>query len=496
MKKIKYLVIALIMLCCTITVNAKSEGPFYFDWENKVVENSFNEQPLFSDNFSYKNGSVSIRTIFDENINIEMEIRDAKGNVTASNTIKEAAFFSGISSGDYIYIVTQDEDLLIGDVPQYSKQYLLKLNDKLEVVATLPFLYDNTPGVDGMINARIFGHDILAVKDDYLYVFCGEEYMLKTPTDLSEWTVMEYSKTKFAKYFPDLSTEYDLMEEWMNDLYEGDMPGDTFDIEVTTHVYENKTISSGMRMFRDGDVPFGGFVRITDNNGKVIFEEQNTEYAKFIEARIIGDYVVTIALTESSVMGGQTPTELGNNILVYNMDGDLVQTIETEGSYLFLNEISSGFVATNVIGCVSAIEPGIIDGIFDVESIVSVKTFQATCEFNTEAYYLQLNVETKVEGKGTVKAIETSRKGEEVTFVVTPEKGYVLSEVRVTDANGNVVTFKDYTFTMPSADVTIEVVFAPENPNTADIAVIAIIVLATIGGLSFVISKRKLNWLK
>ena len=30
---------------------------------------------------------------------------------------------------------------------------------------------------------------------------------------------------------------------------------------------------------------------------------------------------------------------------------------------------------------------------------------------------------------------------------------------------------------MPSADVTIEVVFAPENPNTADIAVIAIIVI-------------------
>ena len=130
MKKIKYLVIALIMFCCTITVNAKSEGPFYFDWENKVVEDSFQEQPLYSDNFSYKNGSVSIRTILNETIEIEMEIRDAKGNVTASNTIKESAFFSGISSGDYIYIVTQDEDLLIGDALQYSKQYLLKYKQR------------------------------------------------------------------------------------------------------------------------------------------------------------------------------------------------------------------------------------------------------------------------------------------------------------------------------------------------------------------------------
>jgi hypothetical protein len=106
-------------------------------------------------------------------------------------------------------------------------------------------------------------------------------------------------------------------------------------------------------------------------------------------------------------------------------------------------------------------------------------------------------VATKVvEGKGTIKAISRSVGGEGVTFVVEPAKGYVLGVVKVTDALGNVIEFHDYTFTMPSSDVLIEVEFVKENPNTADIAILTVISLAIVFGIVLLNVNKKYRWLK
>ena len=108
---------------------------------------------------------------------------------------------------------------------------------------------------------------------------------------------------------------------------------------------------------------------------------------------------------------------------------------------------------------------------------------------------LDYAVETKVEGQGEVKVISRSGAGGEVTFEVTPKPGYVLSEVKVTDALGNVVTFKDYTFTMPSSDVLIEVKFVPENPNTVDILFL-VLPFVIIGGIAAAMMYKKVSWLR
>lgn len=113
---------------------------------------------------------------------------------------------------------------------------------------------------------------------------------------------------------------------------------------------------------------------------------------------------------------------------------------------------------------------------------------------------MKLNIEhdisTNIKGKGKVEVIESSGKGEVVTFVITPEKGYVLDSVKVTDSNGNVLILTDNTFTMPNADVVVEAVFLPENPYTADIAIAIIIVLSISLGLLFLRFNKKLTWLK
>ncbi len=122
-------------------------------------------------------------------------------------------------------------------------------------------------------------------------------------------------------------------------------------------------------------------------------------------------------------------------------------------------------------------------------------------ELDSNTITIKLNmdyaIETKVvEGKGTIKAIGRSASGEGIVFEVVPEKGYVLAEVKVTDANGNVVTFTDYKFTMPSADVLIEARFVPENPNTADILIASTIIATMVIGFCLIKLNKKYKWLK
>lgn len=85
--------------------------------------------------------------------------------------------------------------------------------------------------------------------------------------------------------------------------------------------------------------------------------------------------------------------------------------------------------------------------------------------------------------------------GDTIEFIVTPEKGYVLGEIKVTDAYGNVIYFKDNKFTMPSADVTIEATFIAKNPNTNAQSIILSIICMIIGGFCIIKAYQKLKWL-
>ena len=106
--------------------------------------------------------------------------------------------------------------------------------------------------------------------------------------------------------------------------------------------------------------------------------------------------------------------------------------------------------------------------------------------------YLIYTIETKTDGNGTVEAdhIEAEN-GTVVKFTVTPKEGFKLKEVKVTDQNGNIITFTDYTFTMPNANVTIEAIFEPENPNTVDIILITFATLLISGITLTYINYRK-----
>ena len=111
-------------------------------------------------------------------------------------------------------------------------------------------------------------------------------------------------------------------------------------------------------------------------------------------------------------------------------------------------------------------------------------------------YEFPFLIETKTDGNGTlVSSKKISDYGEEITFTVQPNKGYTLEKVIVTDKNGNVVTFTDNTFTMPSADVIIEATFLPENPPTSDLIVMIVSFLGIFCLIICVLSSKKMEFL-
>ncbi len=103
-------------------------------------------------------------------------------------------------------------------------------------------------------------------------------------------------------------------------------------------------------------------------------------------------------------------------------------------------------------------------------------------------------IETKTDGNGTVKSEKVKAAGGEVIkFTVTPNEGYELGVIKVTDDKGNVVYFKDYTFTMPNANVLIEATFVKVNPKTQDLAIGFTIVLFILSLVLILINQRKLK---
>ena len=105
-------------------------------------------------------------------------------------------------------------------------------------------------------------------------------------------------------------------------------------------------------------------------------------------------------------------------------------------------------------------------------------------------------VSTKTDGHGKIKVnVVETKAGTQVKFSIIPDEGYVLSVVKVTDENGNVLTFTNNEFTMPNANVLIEATFVKKinNPETKDLAIYMIIIIAIFSGLIFINSKKKIS---
>lgn len=245
---------------------------------------------------------------------------------------------------------------------------------------------------------------------------------------------------------------------------------------------------------------------IFDNNGEIIFDEtvSKTTYPLIMLDKnnfyVIEFLVIKVLNEDSSVSDVKGYYKLSN----YDYKGNIIQTKELsetfsqhdiyegvfeEGRQLYDAVLTNdGFYLTTTSNLIlRGSDPNLEedDMILDYDP-----TFQK--------YYFIHPIETKTDGNGKIEVIENSRYGEKVSFVITPNEGYQIDIIKVTDADGNVLTFTDNTFTMPNANVTIEVSFIEtvKNSETADIAIMSCIIIIVLGVIGTIYSIKKLSWLK
>lgn len=477
MKKILFTL--MLFFSAILTINAEKDWITY-DW-------------------SIKQGPASNYLYYDET----METSD--GYVTTSITPDYLGIMRKISKDGQTIIweekndwglylsINQDENYYYGLVfanngSYYGNIYICKiLNDG--TIDEWLYLETNDSVYDGEIyvnDGKIYVITYAYNEDTDSY---GASNLYTTESLLQDYKVKKYSdltttELEFLDSITDNRTPL-LSEEW-KDIFP----------EEYDYIYISNQFYSGNALYAVGDVEQDGithgFVLKIDMDKKVQWLKKSGEgYHYFDATASSGEYIGVVAYKDTAEIGYErNPNTVESYIYIYDKDGNLVET----------HDVASEIGTTRAD--VTHFLP------FNGYILAQAFAYDENNEFSS--YLIRYNVKyfikTKIDGKGTIEVVDNELPGTDVTFKVTPQEGYILSEVRVTDAKGKVVTFTDYTFTMPNADVTIEAIFIKEtpkeeqkeekNPETSDIVIVMFIITTIISGVLLISNQKKYKWIK
>lgn len=562
MKK-KILFFVSLLFFCINFVYAKDV--FYFGWDNGdslMINESSDLQIIKDNNVGFKHGYVTTRIESESNGSSKsyMIYYDRSGTEVKKETFESTVFGSLKVDGDYIYTVA----LISNNTSDYAKIVVMKLDSNLKKVnekdiTNLVIEKDEEGNVVNseaeilLILPKIIGIDGIGITDDGVAILFSLEDVVILDKNLSKAEKVKFDLKTLNKYFPNLGVVVKHMDDSMEEsesLTGREVPKGLF---LSSEINDDDIVSSGVKLnvsntlnykehgfvvprnYTENEINKTDYLELDaklvlfDNNYNQKWEVINTDYLAFLNTVVINDYIVTLGLdidfTEEYYINFSIPRvttssipieDIHSDILVYDMNGNLVQTIANESLYWGLEETESGFIVSNLkylMDTINSMNSRVPDGtgvdtVIEEEHKISINSFNIKDYLNdakqavrydylmtmtNEVWFIENNIKTNVVGKGSVTVVDSSLAGNDVTFKVEPQEGYVLSVVKVIDQKGNIVTFTDYTFTMPSADVTIEAVFI-KNPDTLD-GVIIFLLVFVVSSLIVVFYKNKIDYL-
>jgi len=483
MKKVLFFLIMLLTMITT--VKAGDILDYEFAWKSEPVAG-----PLF---YSYEFKDGYLFEDYNENAELTLSYYNYKGSLIKSKKIETKIV--GILVDDYIYLEAfkkNDDDTYRLTVSAY--------NEKLEVVKEVVLFPALPESALGSVNNTSDYLDLIEdshkyyagtnpiLIDDYIYVVglkAGVEITPDTQVDNME-ELMEV-----RKYKKDLSsyTTITMNKEttiFLEDSYYEQHPDririverinarnfyiDSYDVKG------DKTVVVG----REEELPT--VIRLYNKKNKVW--EKNVEDASFYEVKFIDNYIM-IAMKTS-----RTTSDL---IILDPKDGKELKEIHNNNLQGSLLDTKRGFLLFEGVCQQPKQTPS-----GSAQSTVKYALGKITnkCIIHRNIYHIYNVVTPKVtSGKGKVTVEPKQAPDDQVTFTITPDEGYVLGKVKVTDSDGNVLVFTNNTFTMPHADVTIEVEFLVANAETKDIAIVTVALLFILSFIVIMVQKRKLNTLK
>lgn len=490
MKKIKYFIFTLLLLLLIPIVNAKSR------FNNRITVEQSYSQTSVTENYS-KIIKTADGYIYAEGQDIISDRGITKFSNIDYNISSSSSLVLTCIGYDNKVIWTES----YGDVNSYGFDLIMSEDNKIILVTyTGTLLIDPEDGAI-LKSSNIPGDDIEKLNNNY--VVNDHETITIIDKNLNVIKTIDnsiFSDSQNGIWFDDIVVDnniiYILTYKEIDDTYVQTIAkldsnyNKISEIEITLN--DSKYIFD---VYYDIEIAVvNDVVYVADTNlyqiknGKItIIEEANENELSSIYTTIrkIDKYLVAGgAISNSSVIGMTTDIE-GTIILkpllsIYDFNMNLIETIKPYNN----------------------LESGIVYSITDLDSSFVAKGYTYNednyLKFFKE-YSISYSINVKKSENGTINVDkEQSPSGEEVTFTITPKKGYVLSEVKVTDMNGKIITLTANTFTMPSSDVTIEAIFIKQenNPNTTDIAIISCIAVIILGAIGTIYSIKKISWLK
>ena len=500
MKKLKIL---LFMLCSFIlftTTTKAAEKPYLLDWETAKETDVF-----LTSNIPFNNGYVIYSFNDGESI---IAYYDKDGKQINEDTL-DGLILTMDSEDGYLYGFYYSYDNNV-----YAIKYDSNLNEVKEKKVTehikLPPEF------------HYLGYRIIGITDKVATIGLDGNKITVIDKDLTNVTSVEMNEANIKKYAPKLANLMNLVEnetemilipiaDYKNsqivfaankNTCKPEHEENVSPIGMAADLSKSKQVLPASSSSFDFEC-LSTSLRLYDENYKIIWEKELDKYAIISNVKFVGDYIIASAVKKD--------TEY-TDLLVYDRDGKLIQTISNDTTYHQIEETPKGFIVTQYTCSITNILEDVLSahGSFDepadksLQGDINITRTAAPkrCKTNHQVYYLYHKISTKVtNGKGKIEVIGEQKVGEPVTFKVTPEKGYVLSKVLVTDANGKTVVFTNNVFTMPNADVTIEAIFVKEsiipiNPDTGVLPTI-IISIGTLASFALLLYfNKKYQFLK
>ena len=484
MKKVLFIFLLILFIP---VIKAENILEYELDWETKPIDAELAYNHIYKDGYIFEDYSY-----YDE---FFLSYYSSKGKLIKSITIEDDVI-TGILIEDYIYVCIERYDLDANTFKIIVRAY----NDKLELVREIETikLASNSPiqvpsgsnrieMIKEAHNTNAAAEGVGVIKDGYFYTLA-----IKNNTALNT-DQLGFEYLELRKYTKDLSS-YTVVPaeniEELRDLFNGQIINDE-DIRERLNIPNSESLETFTIKGNDiatfswsydenyHQVPF---LKLFRNNNLLWSKEIGRDFA--YEVKFVDNHLMTfdISARDEQVSFNIYDLETGKPEFNRNEDESVFGLMDTKRGFIY--NVSR---CHNQLPSFESNTPG--------NKISPILLARADCMTVRKAYSVFKQVETKITaGKGTISVDTKYAPDDKVVFTVTPDEGYVLSMVKVTDATGKTVVFKQNTFTMPYADVLIEAEFIEvTNPETKDIAIILLLVLAILAASIAVVNSKRLK---
>ncbi len=546
MKKSKTIILLLSLFFMFIGVVSAKEDPFSLDWREKESFYETTDSRYAVLNLRYRNGYLAIYT--DEDDYSHIRYYDNDGSLIKEKKLNDSIYgvLDAVTNDENVFLLVNKYDYGYNDDYYYNGYYydsapqIIKLDDNFNIEEAYD-LYDETVNYYNYdypfirfanVEAPFYGMSTLSIVNDRLYIL-GTNFEIRS-FDLNLGTIktVKSDENSVKKYFPEIYYLYMLSyESYRNDDDYYFISSDVSDKNVA---YSKTVISdfdwldyffpspTPISLEEESLDPFsnppiiqiqGGtstyitsvpsypmaYIGLLDKAGKIEWEVENKNYYFFTNVKLINEYIVA-----------QGMGEYGNDVVIYDLDGKVVQTIKSKyDGYQFLASTTNGFLVTDIEATNQCYYYDNVSTQNQLNGIATINDDPDYCKvvLTTEHYALPYNINVDLDGEAEVKANEQSFAGKKETIEVIPKEGYKVDSIIVTDAEGNVLEVEDNAFTMPASDVNVAIKIVEieeeieeppviENPNTNAFSITGIAIVTVGLGIVGIRYFKKLRFLK